>query len=226
MEAFTHLTLENNYFSWVHDFKKNCGTGTDGLMTEYDRNAGAGGYRSITCMLPEGFAKMEIKVPGREEDNLEGFVYLEEDDDNFELTKRMNNDTQKGACSKARRSELYLRSKNILQQLHDNDRENSSDDDGELLKKGNKRRKLLKELKGYTGNAQAGQRKFKGWSDDGHKALERLAALIRADVSVGIQRKWELSYLEMTERINKVNNEAGVMGENYEPDVDTMYELE
>ena len=49
------------------------------------------------------------------------------------------------------------------------DQQNSMGDRNEMNKK---RRKLMKGLKRFTGIPTAQERRFKGWSDDGHKALE------------------------------------------------------
>ena len=60
-----------------------------------------------------------------------------------------------------------------------------------------KRRKLMKGLKKWTGAADEGERKFKGWSDNGHKAFEQSTMDIRNDVQSGMYAVWETAFRDV-----------------------------
>ena len=40
MEAYAHLILENNYFSWLLEFRAEAGRGDDSVITEYQLEDG------------------------------------------------------------------------------------------------------------------------------------------------------------------------------------------
>ena len=51
--------------------------------------------------------------------------------------------------------------------------------------------------KKWTGAADEGERKFKGWSDNGHKAFEQSIMDIKNDVQSGLYDIWEKAYREV-----------------------------
>jgi hypothetical protein len=57
-----------------------------------------------------------------------------------------------------------------------------------------KKRKLMKGLRKWTGPADDGERKFKGWSDSGHKAFEQSTMNIKNDVRRGSYAIWEKAF--------------------------------
>ena len=57
-----------------------------------------------------------------------------------------------------------------------------------------KRRKLMKGLKKWTGAADEGERKFRGWSDNGHQAFEQSTMDIKNDVQSGMYAIWEKAF--------------------------------
>ena len=61
-----------------------------------------------------------------------------------------------------------------------------------------KKRKIMKGFKKWTGTADAGERKFKGWSDNGHKALEQYTHAVIADVEEGRCALWEKAFQKIT----------------------------
>jgi hypothetical protein len=60
-----------------------------------------------------------------------------------------------------------------------------------------RRRKLMKGLKKHAGAANEGERKFKGWSDNGHKAFVACAMSIIDDVTSGKHALWERAFQEV-----------------------------
>ena len=51
-------------------------------------------------------------------------------------------------------------------------------------------------MKKYTGMAEEGEWKFKGWSDNGHKAFEMWTMSIKTDVEMGRYKLWETAFRE------------------------------
>ena len=49
----------------------------------------------------------------------------------------------------------------------------------------------MKGLKKYTGLPDKGERRFRGWSDNGHRAFVELIRKIKKDVSTGEYGHWE-----------------------------------
>ncbi len=61
-----------------------------------------------------------------------------------------------------------------------------------------KKRKIMKGFKKWTGTANEGEWKFKGWSDNGHKAFVQHTMNIKSDVASGQCALWEKAFREVS----------------------------
>jgi hypothetical protein len=89
-----------------------------------------------------------------------------------------------------------------------------------------KRRKLMKGLKKWTGAADEGERKFKGWLDNGHKTFEQLTMDIKNDVQSGMYAIWEKAVQEVhvEQQQTKKSEEEAV--EKYVVNKSVVWELQ
>jgi hypothetical protein len=79
----------------------------------------------------------------------------------------------------------------------------AADDDLIRLKeRTKKRRKLTRELREFTGvSSQEGERRHKGWSDEGMVTFEKYVKEIRKDVEEDKYVAWEQAYQDVMERL-------------------------
>ena len=89
-----------------------------------------------------------------------------------------------------------------------------------------KARKLTKGLRQFTGVAADGERKCKGWSDEGMVAFEKHLRVIKKDVEDGKYLAWERAYREVIQTMNHSNNNGGVplQKAKYKPNLGLVYE--
>jgi hypothetical protein len=177
-EAFALLLFANNYRAWLYEMKCHH---VDTLWTEYDTVPGEG-KQSIR----EGY------VPNKE-------LVLEEEATESVVCDHTTQ-TYKTAAKATRDWSVAFRRKPICIEMKRTWEENVENDEPAVNMKERqaKRRKLMKGLKKFTGTASAGQRKFKGWSDGGHIAMEMTTKKIKADVDSGKYAIWEKAFREAT----------------------------
>ena len=113
----------------------------------------------------------------------------------------------------------------------------SSDDGGDEVaaagedhfvqkKRAMKKRKLTRELREFTGVVSVGERKHKGWSDEGMEAFETYVGEIKKDVEDGKYLAWEKGFREVVERqgIYTKRLEDPLQRERYKPNIAVVWE--
>jgi hypothetical protein len=88
-----------------------------------------------------------------------------------------------------------------------------------------KKRKLMKTLKKYTAQAEKGERKFKGWSDNGHKAFEEWTVSIKQDVGSGRYTRWEKAVREVQAKRQEARRSEVEPIKKYAVDRSVVWEL-
>ncbi len=93
-------------------------------------------------------------------------------------------------------------------------------------KKKKKKRKVTRELREFTGVPSQGERKHKGWSDEGMKAFEKYVEAIRKDVEDDKYVAWENAYQDVMEKLghSKRDDEEALQKERYKPNLGVVYE--
>ena len=105
----------------------------------------------------------------------------------------------------------------------------TADDDMFILKqRAKKKRKLTRELCEYTGEASHGERKHKGWSDQGMVAFETYVEEIRKDVVEDNRYvEWENAYREVMRKLGhsrRTPREETALEGRYKPNHSIVYE--
>jgi hypothetical protein len=220
LEAFALLVLVNNYKAWLYEEKKIHQTN---LWTEYDCPPSYG-KPSIVDKILDGVQfnlEMDITTPviiydkedrtykKLEKERVEWLEAFSETEHcvqtNIDVLKKATNDT--GDRS--------------------NDLEAEADDDIILLKdRAIKKRKLTRELREFTGVSSQGERKHKGWSDEGMVTFEKYVKAIRKDVEEDKYVAWEKAYRVIMEKLGhtKRPDRDPVQRERYEPNLSVVYE--
>jgi len=222
-EAFTHATIQNNYFSWLFQYK--CSREGVGLKTEYEYKPPAQEHADeneenhedkikIFCgVLGDG--GVEILVPEKKGDDyrylLEDSATREEYQAAMERTRiaqlKVLEDLSDGAHKQTfddavgKHSEYSERGAEEDHQTSENAREERK----------KKKRKCLMDLKPYTGkgvekSAGSKKRRCKGWSDEGKKFFMDMIGEIKADIESGSHDKWEKVYRQIIETIETCKN--------------------
>ncbi len=83
----------------------------------------------------------------------------------------------------------------------------------------------MKGLRKWTGPADEGERKFKGWSDSGHKAFDQLTMNIKNDVWRGSYAIWEKAFQEVHVEQKKTNKNEEEPVEKYSVNKSVVWEL-
>jgi hypothetical protein len=89
-----------------------------------------------------------------------------------------------------------------------------------------KKRKFTRELREFTGVPSQGERKHKGWSDEGMKAFEKYVEAIRKDVEDDKYVAWENAYRDVMEKLghSKADDEEALQKDRYKPNLGVVYE--
>lgn len=104
--------------------------------------------------------------------------------------------------------------------------ENSDRDDGIIKERRRKTRKLTRGLREFTGVPSEGERKCKGWSDEGMLVFEKHVMTIRKDVEDGRCVTWDKACREVMEKLgcSKKPNEELLKKARYKPNLGVVYE--
>ena len=202
MEAFALLVLVNNYKAWLHEEKK---THQDNLLTE--------------CDCP----------PSREKPSIVDKIL-----DGVQLNMAMNANTATVLCDKEDRtckklekervdwleaffeSEPCLQTKNgVLKKASSGDsgvggaeEEKSTEEDTFVLKeRAKKTRKLTRGLREFTGVPSEGERKCKGWSDEGMVTFEKCVKTMKKDEEDGRCETWDKACRDVMEKLGHAQRE-------------------
>jgi hypothetical protein len=214
MEAFALLVLENNYKAWLYDEKK---TYQDNLLTEYD-------------------CPPSLNKPSLVDKILDGVQFNLENDASPVLydkdTAAYKNMVKKRRVwlEKFHKTDHCLKTNDtVLKKASSGsgeEAENSDQDDGIFKERRRKMRKLTRGLREFTGVPSEGERKCKGWSDEGMLAFEKYVTTIRKDVADGKYVTWEKAYREVMEKLgrSKKRNEEPLQKARYQPNLGVVYE--
>ena len=177
-EAFAMLQLENNYYAWLCEAK--LAVGGERLVTDYDLESKRSGKNLISHYVQGYQIDLDLKNddtgvqeepedeeteldnggiminsrPPQEQARTKKVVLTKEDDpERFEDLKKRTESSLKALCASLKNNNDYKNIKDCGKDIAAATREN----------KGNKRRKVLKNLRLYTTPRQ-NERKFRGWS--------------------------------------------------------------
>jgi hypothetical protein len=221
MEAFALLVLVNNYKAWLYEEKK---THLTNLLTEYD-SPPSYGKPSIVDKLLDGVQFNLGIVPSSPT-----VIYNREDRTFKKLVKERNDWLEAfcktAACMQTKEDVLKKASTDTGDEsMH---AETTADDDLIILKeRAKKKRKLTRELREFTGEASQGERKHKGWSDQGMEAFEKYVEEIKKDVEQDKYVAWENAYREVMKKLGHSRtkeSENKVDEPRYKPNHSIVYE--
>jgi hypothetical protein len=220
MEAFALLVLVNNYKAWLYEEKKRNQTS---LWTEYD-SPPSYGKASIVDKILDGVQfnlVMNTTTP---------VVIYDKEDRTYKKLEKERVDWLE-AFSKT--ADCIQTNDDVLKRATTDtgnrsmDAEADEDDDLIRLKeRAKKKRKLTRELREFTGVPTQGERKHKGWSDEGMETFEKYVKEIRRDVEEDKYVAWEQAYRDVMERLGhtKRPERDPVQQERYEPNLSVVYE--
>jgi hypothetical protein len=222
MEAFAQLVLVNNYKAWLYEEKKKHLTN---LFTEYD--------------CPPSYGKKSVvdKI-------LDGVQFdLEQEETSSPSVIYDKNDTTYKKLEKERREwleEFYttdgcLQTKNgVLKKAVTDNSDGSNRTEGGAQEedtfvqkeRAKKKRKLTRELREFTGVPTQGERKHKGWSDEGMVTFEQYVKAVKKDVDDGKYIAWERAYREVMEKLghSKKHGDEPLQQARYKPNLNVVYE--
>jgi hypothetical protein len=220
MEAFALLVLVNNYKAWLYEEKK---THQKNLFTEYDCPPSYG-TPSIVDKILDGVQfnlEMVSTIPA---------AIYDKNDRTFKKLERQRAEWLEAFCITA----PCLQTKSgVLKKAsggtHDEnvDEEPAAEEDLFVHKeRAKKKRKLTRELREFTGVPSQGERKYKGWSDEGMVAFERYVGAIKKDVEEDKYVVWEQAYRDVMEKLghSKKDTDGPSQEARYKPDLSIVYE--
>ncbi len=213
-EAFALLLFANNYKAWLYEEKLNHG---EALWTEYDNVASVRRDSIVDRLLLD----LEFVL----EKDTEELVVRDATKKTYKKAAKARKDwlaalIRLPICAKMRRT---WQDTARAEERNENE-PNAAEPDGKK-ERCRKKRKLMKGLRKWTGPADEGERKFKGWSDSGHKAFEQSTVNIKIDVQRGTYAIWEKAFREVhiEQEKSKKNEEEPV--EKYSVNKSVVWEL-
>jgi hypothetical protein len=95
-----------------------------------------------------------------------------------------------------------------------------------IKERAKKTRKLTRGLRVFTGVPLQGERKCKGWLDEGMVAFENYVKEIRRDEEEGKYVAWEKAYWDVMEKLGNAerDSEEPFQKARYEPNLAVVYE--
>jgi hypothetical protein len=220
MEAFALLVLVNNYKAWLYEEKKAHQTN---LLTEYDSPPSYGKPSIVDKILDGVQFNLEMEATGPT-------VIYDKDDRTFKRLEKERVEWLEAFC----KTDICLETndgvlKKALADTSDENVDTEPDDAEDVFvqrERAKKRRKMTKELREFTGVASQGERRHKGWSDEGMVAFETYVGAIKKDVEDDKYVAWEKAYRDVMEKLghSKVNDGDLLQGVRYEPDLNVVYE--
>jgi hypothetical protein len=221
MEAFALLVLVNNYKAWLYEEKK---THRKNLLTEYD-SPPSYGKPSIVDKILDGVQfnlEMVSTIPT---------VVYDKSDRTFKELEKGRVEWLEAFC----KTDRCLETNNgVLKKASADiggdenvDTEPAANEDLFVRKeRAKKRRKMTKELREFTGVPSRGERKHKGWSDEGMVAFESYVGAIKKDAEDDKYVVWEKAYREVMEKLghSRRDEDDGSEEARYTPDLNIVYE--
>jgi hypothetical protein len=220
MEAFALLVLVNNYKAWLYEEKK---THQANLWTEYD-SPPSHGKPSIVDKILDG-VQFNLGVGTRSSS-----VIYDKTDTTFKKLEKERVEWLEAFCTTdpcLQTNDGVLKKASTDTSDESREAEGEADEDLFVLKeKAKKKRKLTRELREFTGVPSQGERRHKGWSDEGMKAFEKYVETIRKDVEQSKYVAWEKAYREVMEKLGhtKKDDEDPLQQARYKPNLSVVYE--
>jgi hypothetical protein len=221
MEAFALLVLVNNYKAWLYEEKK---THQANLWTEYD-SPPSKGRPSIVDKILDGVQfnlGMETRSPT---------VIYDKTDRTFKQLENERVEWLEAFCT----TDPCLQTNDGVLKKASTDSTSDESNGGEpeaeadidkfvLKERARKRRKMTRELREFTGVPSQGERKHKGWSDEGMLAFEQYVETIQKDVEQRKYIAWEKAYRNVMERLGLSKKEVEDQPARYKPNLSVVYE--
>lgn len=173
-EAFAFVLLKNNYFAWLLEGKQTY----DSMLTDYDDDIGPEYGSLVTYLLQGGVVDLQ------ERSRDETFVLIPtagNDESGRESQKYCNANTDYQNSVKAIREKVKdsAKYKQVLKAFEDLlDDGNTNVCSSERKKK---KRKIVKQLKPYTGIREEKEKAYRGWSVRGLKDMSRIKKSIQQE---------------------------------------------
>jgi hypothetical protein len=186
-EAFALLLFANNYKAWLYEEKLKHG---QALWTDYDRDGEGRDSIMDAVLVDQEFVFNE--------DTEEMLVICDPTKQTYKTAVKARTDwladfKSRPVCAEMTRSWCHAETNDEAALGNENER-NAAGQSENKKERDKKRRKLIKGLKKWTGTADQGERKFKGWSDNGHKAFVVYTMNIKDDVANGKYAIWEKAF--------------------------------
>ena len=181
-EAFAHMVLKNNYFAWLYDIRSR--ELVSDLKTEYDTKVSNDSPPAADVLLKD----MEI-CPTT-------FQVMDKDHSQYKdiRKERMKTHQQAYALNKDHPS---IHTMKII------DEEMNKENPGENnLTRDQKRRKLSRGLKDFTGSADKEAVRTKGWNHKAREEMTELAERIGEDVDSGMYTLFETTFRGLYNELN------------------------
>jgi hypothetical protein len=221
MEAFALLVLVNNYKAWLYEEKK---THQANLLTECD-SPPSRGKPSIVDKILDG-VQFNLGV------ETSPTAIYDKTDTTFKKLENKRVEWLEAFCTtdpclQTNDGVLKKASTDSTSDESISAAEAEAEDDLFVLKeRAKKRRKLTRELREFTGVPSQGERKHKGWSDEGMLAFEQCVETIRKDVEQGKHIAWEKACRNVMERLglSKKDVEDPLQQARCEPNLSVVYE--
>ena len=222
MEAFALLLLVNNYKAWLYEEKK---MHQGNLLTEYDCPPSYGKPSIVDRILDGVQFNLEMGASSptvlHDKDNRTYKKLEKERVDWLEAFYKtdpciqMNNDVLNIATRSTRSGEEG-----------GNQVEGGKEETFFLKERARKTRKLTRGLREFTGVASEGERKCKGWSDEGMVAFENFVKTVRKDEEDGRYVTWDKAYRDVMVIMGheQRSDEEALQKTRYEPNLAVVYE--
>jgi hypothetical protein len=220
MEAFALLVLVNNYKAWLYEEKK---THQTNLLTEYDYPPSYG-KPSIVDKILDG-VQFNLEKEGSPT------VIYDRDDRTYKKLEKERVEWLEAFCTtdpclQTNDGVLKKASYDTASDESGGEEPNTEEDLFVLKERKKKKRKVTRELREFTGVSSQGERKHKGWSDEGMMAFEKYVEAIRKDVEEDKYIAWENAYRDVMEKLghSKKDDEDHLQKERYKPNLGVVYE--
>lgn len=218
-EAFALLLFANNFKAWLYEEKQRHGSD---LMTEYDTTPTSSTKSIVDALLQDREIVLQPTAPA---EVVVDPVVKDKESPEFKGAAKKRKDWlekfKRQALSRNMRQSWELSTADSILQgpLCESTNMNSTKEQAR------KKRKLMKGLKKWTGVADNGERKFKGWSDKGHEAYVQWTVAIKADVDAGEYTLWETAVRQLQGEAQTRSESEAVNTQKYAVDTSAVWEL-
>ena len=218
-EAFALLLFSNNFKAWLYEEKERHG---DALMTEYDTTPTSSKKSIVDSLLQD--LEIVLRQPTTADALVENPVVKNKQSSEFKSAVKARKDWHEEfkrlpAFRNMRQSWETSTADTALQgALRGSTITNSKE-------RARKKRKHMKGMRKWTGVANDGERKFKGWSDKGHEAYVKWTVAIKDDVDAGRYSSWEKAIRQLQREVESRSETESGNATKYAVDTTTVWEL-